>query len=856
MAPSQPPPPPTVLAADKVSEVLDAQQQAQVSEWQRSADRITRANSFKVRETAIYQAREDVYRRVLEEQRQQNGAAALAMRREREAEKQQNQNQISGSGKINTGGVTLVMPAQRRPPAPGQLPTMRFSRRQLQRQAALAEVLVPIRIDIDADGHRLRDAFTWDLNNALVPPQRFALGLCLDLALPPDSFVPLIVQAIDEQLDDFRHYGHVEAAAAPAVRQSLLDEIDRSDQEIDGSDQEDKEKDDMPRLASWVDDELRVVIRIDIIIGHIALRDQLEWDVAPLLRPPPPPVAALLPPSHASDGSGDDDGSGSDSAGDDDDGQVPAHGANASAAAAAAVRRSTRLDRAIAAWASGALQGQAVTPEHVARVVCAERGLGGEFETAFAHAAREQLYAFAKSFLLAGYAHRPQLLSKKRRRPVLVDDRELARAVLAPVAPGAVVRRAAVATTFAPLIAHLHSVDVERLEKDADREVRRKRRQIGGSAGGSAGGGGRGSRADQMRGSNLAPNREAHRTNRTMIALPSWFADDLPPDTRSFVDVPGEGAHFLDAYDARAAHDAAAMAPPAPPPHIATSPSAAGVIVQPPPAADHDESLNHQHIQSSQLLHGRRIMAGNISSNADDVVVVGARQNAHLHGYASAAAAGGCGFAPVTQTHSQAHSHQSPLQQAREKLRNPTGRPRGRPSLLEKALRDAAARRNGAFGGAAPSQLAGRALEELCTRWRCMSCGVPPDRTPLIRRGPESMHSLCDECGLVFAKTRGLRDVDAADVRRNSALVCGPIAQAPDISRLPPPPMTLQHTASVDVAVVAAAAADSEAMMTESPLTSLSAVSATSLIDAPPSTLEGNDDDDDINFVDQDQLQK
>ncbi|KAJ2437601.1 SWI/SNF chromatin-remodeling complex subunit, partial [Coemansia sp. RSA 2424] len=581
------------------------------------------------------------------------------------------------------------------PPAPGQLPTMRFSRRQLQRQAALAEVLVPIRIDIDADGHRLRDAFTWDLNNALVPPQRFALGLCLDLALPPDSFVPLIVQAIDEQLDDFRHYGHVEAAAAPAVRQSLLDEIDRSDQEIDGSDQdkdkkaEVKKKDEvLPRLT-WVDDELRVVIRIDIIIGHIALRDQLEWDVAPLLRPPPPPVKALLLPpphaSHASDGSGDDDdnGSGSDSGDDDDDdGQVPAPGAKASAAAAAARRSSTRHNRAIAAWASGALQGQAVTPEHVARVVCAERGLGGEFETAFAHAAREQLYAFAKSFLLAGYAHRPQLLSKKR-RPVLVDDRELARAVLAPVAPGAVVRRAGVATTFAPLIAHLHSVDVERLEKDADREVRRKRRQIGGSAGagggsGAGGGGGRGSRADQLRGSNLAaPNREAHRTNRTMIALPSWFADDLPPDTRSFVDVPGEGAHFLDAYDARAAHDAAAMAPPAPPPHIATSPSAAGVILSSAGggpaaaalAADHAESPNHQH-SSMQPLHGRRMMMA--AGNADDVAAfaVGARQNAHLHGYSAAS----CGFAsPATQAHSQAHSHQSPLQQAREKLRNPTG---------------------------------------------------------------------------------------------------------------------------------------------------------------------------------------
>ncbi|KAJ2908942.1 SWI/SNF chromatin-remodeling complex subunit, partial [Coemansia aciculifera] len=521
LAPSQPPPPPTVLAADKVSEVLDPAQQAQVRAWQAAADQITRANQFKVRETGIYQAREEQYRRVLDEQRQHNSAMAASMRKE----SQQLAMSLS-SGETTKSPFSLVFPGQRRPPAPGQLATMRWSKRQLRHQAEQTEVLVPIRIDIDADGHRLRDTFTWDLHNELVPPQRFALGLCIDLQLPPETFVPLIVQSIEEQLDDFRLYGHVAAASAQSVRQSLLDEI--------------KNKVDSGDLV-WVDDELRVVIRIDIIIGHIALRDQLEWDVAPLLRPPPPPTDALLPEETGSDLENESDaGDGAD------DGHVPQSPSRDSAA---------RLDewqaQTIGAWASGAMDGQSVTPEQVARTVCAERGLGGEFETAYAHSAREQLYAFAKSFLLAGYAYQPQLQggAKQKRRPVLVDDRELARTVLAPITPGATKRPVSTVTTFAPLIAHLHSVDVERLEKDADREVRRKRRQQGAAAGNRVGGRGA-ARADQRTGSNLAPDREAHRTNRTMIALPSWFADDLPPDTRSFVDVPGEGAHFLDAYDA------------------------------------------------------------------------------------------------------------------------------------------------------------------------------------------------------------------------------------------------------------------------------------------------------------------
>ncbi|KAI9499957.1 hypothetical protein BX070DRAFT_180274, partial [Coemansia spiralis] len=220
--------------------------------------------------------------------------------------------------------------------------------------------LVPIRLDLDSDGYRLRDTFTWDLNNELIDPKWFAQGLCIDLELPSELFVSAIVQSIEDQLEDYRH---------------------------------DTESSDGEQLV-WVDDELRVVIRIDIIIGHIALRDQFEWDE----------------------------------------------------------------------WVDGTLCSQPVTPEQVARVLCSEKALGGEFETSIAHSIREQLYAFVKSFLLAGYNHQPQMMPRK-----------LADHVLPPVVSA--LRNLPATQTFAPVIVHLHTVDAERLEKDADRESRRKRRQ-------------------------------------------------------------------------------------------------------------------------------------------------------------------------------------------------------------------------------------------------------------------------------------------------------------------------------------------------------------------------------------------
>ncbi|KAJ1904087.1 SWI/SNF chromatin-remodeling complex subunit, partial [Coemansia sp. IMI 209127] len=778
---------PTVLPVDKTDEVLNSEQMATLGRWLEDVRRIGRSNEFRVRETALYQESETQYRLILDEQRKHNAAEAMAMRREREAEQHllasqplalwgQGYTRGLGNGRTmlhSARQLQIVVPGQRAV-RPGRQATLRFSRKQLQRQAAQREVLVPIRLDIDADGYRLRDAFTWDLNNELVEPRWFAQGLCLDLDLPLEVFVPVIAQSIEDQLEDYRQYGqaaepscdYVHGMLADATRLLLNETADRSvdeatakmarvelqtsaadDKTSDGvdkagdgtsktSDGTSKPNDDSDGATldirdtavadAWVDDELRVAIRIDIIIGHIALRDQLEWDVAPLLRPP---LTRAL-------------------------GEEIADRARHTEKTAALVRD----------WVDGALRTQPVSPERVARVVCAEKALGGEFETSIAHAIREQLYAFAKSFLLAGYTYRPQ--TKAKYRLPSIDDRDLARCILPPLFQTR--RDLAASKTFAPVIVHLHGVDADRLEKDADRESRRKRRQGRGRGGGGGGGGGTGIGGGGGSGSGggggggpasagllLPPDRDVHRTSRTMIALPSWFDDALPPDTISYVSQPGEGAHFLDSYDIRAMHEAAALA-------LGGGGDAGGgnyasAAAQPLVSADalladSFAPADHQH---HALVSGALLAAADLASAHPPTPVIPA--------------------VPAT-----------PLQQAREKLRNPTGRPRGRPSILEKSLRDASALRAARLEklghrdyrpGAIPGQLTGRPLEELCARWRCMSCGLAPDRTPLIRRGPESMHSLCDLCGDLYAASRRFRDVPVDEITNNVAQPCGRLAR-------------------------------------------------------------------------------
>ncbi|KAL1454375.1 hypothetical protein WDU94_010642 [Cyamophila willieti] len=102
--------------------------------------------------------------------------------------------------------------------------------------ASHSEVLVPIRLDMEIEGQKLRDTFTWNKNETLITPEQFAEVLCDDLDLNPLLFVPAIAQSIRQQVEAF-----------PA--DNLLEEVH----------------------------DQRVVIKLNIHVGNTSLVDQIEW---------------------------------------------------------------------------------------------------------------------------------------------------------------------------------------------------------------------------------------------------------------------------------------------------------------------------------------------------------------------------------------------------------------------------------------------------------------------------------------------------------------------------------------------------------------------------------------------------
>lgn len=110
----------------------------------------------------------------------------------------------------------------------------------IHENASNAEVLVPIRLDMEIDGFKLRDCFCWNKNETLITPEMFAEILCDDLDLPVTTFVPAIASSIRQQLEAF-----------PA---------------------------DSPIVGEQPDQ--RATLKLNIHVGNLSLMDQFEWDMS------------------------------------------------------------------------------------------------------------------------------------------------------------------------------------------------------------------------------------------------------------------------------------------------------------------------------------------------------------------------------------------------------------------------------------------------------------------------------------------------------------------------------------------------------------------------------------------------
>ena len=131
---------------------------------------------------------------------------------------------------------------------------LRVPRREAQKHAEQLEELVPVRLDIEWEKVRLRDTFTWNLHDRMVPMDLFAQQLIEDFGLSLekcDGLVRQVCAHMQEQVQDY-------------FPQPFID---------DGP-----EDPHLPYTA-YKDDEMRILIKLNITIGQHTLMDQFEWDL-------------------------------------------------------------------------------------------------------------------------------------------------------------------------------------------------------------------------------------------------------------------------------------------------------------------------------------------------------------------------------------------------------------------------------------------------------------------------------------------------------------------------------------------------------------------------------------------------
>ncbi|ODV90682.1 hypothetical protein CANCADRAFT_109342 [Tortispora caseinolytica NRRL Y-17796] len=130
------------------------------------------------------------------------------------------------------------------------------------------------------------------------------------------------------------------------------------------------------------------------------------------------------------------------------------------------------------------------SPEEFAKLMCRELALVAEFETAVAHSIREQCQLYTKSLFLAGYAFDG--------RPIEYED--IKRQMCSTLTQST--RHKTQVADFGPSLYELTDQEIEKINRDNDREARRKRRQ---------------GRINRRGGPALPDLRDIQRTARTRI---------------------------------------------------------------------------------------------------------------------------------------------------------------------------------------------------------------------------------------------------------------------------------------------------------------------------------------------------
>ncbi|CAE6523869.1 unnamed protein product [Rhizoctonia solani] len=99
-----------------------------------------------------------------------------------------------------------------------------FSEAQLAEAASKRAIYVPIKLELNTESHQIRDSFLWNVNETLITPTAFAHQLCLDLAIPPAQHADLIAAAISAQCEEHRWIANVQIRARRKRKDLTIDQ--------------------------------------------------------------------------------------------------------------------------------------------------------------------------------------------------------------------------------------------------------------------------------------------------------------------------------------------------------------------------------------------------------------------------------------------------------------------------------------------------------------------------------------------------------------------------------------------------------------------------------------------------------
>ncbi|KAK0544033.1 Chromatin structure remodeling complex protein sfh1 [Tilletia horrida] len=124
-----------------------------------------------------------------------------------------------------------------------------FTEYDMEQAASQSECLIPVRIELETDSHRIRDVFVWNMREKLITPQQFAKSLLLDLDLPLEPYTSQIENAINQAIED--------------AHQAGIGHADFGERE----------------------DDIRVIVEYTVQILRSTVKDRLEWDLCSGLTP-------------------------------------------------------------------------------------------------------------------------------------------------------------------------------------------------------------------------------------------------------------------------------------------------------------------------------------------------------------------------------------------------------------------------------------------------------------------------------------------------------------------------------------------------------------------------------------------